>query len=71
MSSQVHAAAENMFRKYQQISASFTNCDEVYFQKRIISKSGACVLKKNSATIVFLYRDINQFETLKMSSPWK
>ena len=71
VSSQVHALAEKMFRKYQQISANFSNCDEVYFQKRIISKTGECALKKNSATIVFLYCDINQFKTLKMSSPWK
>ena len=53
------------------ISANFSNCDEVYFQKRIISKSGECALKKNSATTVFLYCNINQFKTLKMSNPWK
>ena len=51
------------------ISANFSNCDGVYFQKRIISKTGECALKKNSATIVFLYCDINQFKTLKMLSP--
>ena len=43
MSSQVHALAEKMFRKYQQISANFSNCDEVYFQKRIIFKTGECI----------------------------
>ena len=53
------------------ISANFSNCDGVYFQKRIISTAGECALKKNSATIVFLYCDINQFKTLKMPSPWK
>ena len=37
------------------ISANFSSCDEVYFQKRIISKTGECALKKNSATTVFLY----------------
>ena len=60
--------------KFQQILAKLLKlqfCDEVYFQKRIISKTGECALKKNSATIVFLYCDINQFKTLKMSSPWK
>ena len=70
MSSQVHALAEKMFRKYQQISTNFSNCDEVHFQKMNISKTGECVLKKNSATIVFLYWDINQFKTLKISSPF-
>ena len=53
----------------QQISANFSNCDEVYFQKRIISKSGECALKKNSSTIVFPYCDINQLKTFKMSGP--
>ena len=51
------------------------NCCEtrmgVYQQKRIISNTGECDLKKNSASIVFLYCDINQFKTLKVSSPWK
>ena len=40
-----HALAEKMFEKYQRISANFSNCDEVYFQKRIIIKSGECALK--------------------------
>ena len=52
------------------ISANFSNCDGVYFQKRIISKTGKCALKKNSATTVFLYCDINQFKTLEISSPF-
>ena len=67
MSSKVHEvfSAKAVAPK---ISANFSNCDEVYFQKRIISKSGECALKKNSATIVFLYCDINQFKTLKMPS---
>ena len=52
------------------MSANFSNCNEVYFQKRIISKTGECVLKKNSAEIVFLYCDIKQFKTLKISSPF-
>ena len=43
------------------ISANFSNCDGVYFQKKIISTTGACALKKNSATFVFIYCDINQF----------
>ena len=43
------------------ISANFSSCDGVYFQKRIISTTGECALKKNSATFVFLYCDINQF----------
>ena len=47
MSSKVHALAEKMFRKYQQISTNLSNCDGVYFQKRIISKTDECVLKKN------------------------
>ena len=42
-------------------SASFSNCDGVYFQKSIISTTGECDLKKNSVTFVFLYCDINQF----------
>ena len=63
-----YALAEKMFRKYQQISANFGNCDGVYFHKRIISKTGECVLKKNSTTTVFLYCGINQFKTLKISS---
>ena len=49
--------------KFQQLR------DKVYFQKRIISKRGECAFKKNSATIVFIYCDINQFKTLKMPSP--
>ena len=43
--------------KFQQILAKLLKlqfCDEVYFQKRIISKTGECALKKNSATTVFL-----------------
>ena len=67
MSSQVHALAEKMSRKYQQILVAAMN--DVYFQKRIISKSGECAFKKNSVAIVFLYCDINQFKTLKMYSP--
>ena len=47
MSSRVHALAEKMFRKNQQISANFSSFEEVYLQKRIISKTGECVLKKN------------------------
>ena len=43
---------------------------ESYFQKRIISKTSEFVLKKNSATIVFLYCDVNQSKTLKISSPF-
>ena len=43
------------------ISANFSNCDGVYFQKMIISTTGECALKKNSATFVFLRCDINQF----------
>ena len=50
-------------------ACSCFNIDEVYFQKRIIFKSGECALKKNSAIIFFLYCDINQFKTLKMPSP--
>ena len=71
MRSQTHALAETMFRKYKQVSANFSNYDGVYFQKSIISKTGECVLKKkNSATIVFLHCDINQFKTLKASNPF-
>ena len=70
VSSQVHALAEKVFRKYQQISANFSNCNGVYFQKNIISRTGECVLKKNFPSIVFLYCDINQFKTLKISSPF-
>ena len=40
------------------ISANFGN----YFQKRFISTTGECALKKNSAAIAFLYCDINQFK---------
>ena len=43
------------------ISANFSNCNGVYFQKRFISATGECALKKNSATFVFLYSNINQF----------
>ena len=43
------------------ISANLSNCDEVYFKKRIISTTGEWALKKNSTTFVFLYCDINQF----------
>ena len=49
----MHALAEKMFRKYQEISGNFSNCDGVYFQRRFISKTGECLLKKNSATTVF------------------
>ena len=55
---------------FSKISANFSNCDGVYFQKRIISETGECLLKKNSATIFFLHCDINQFKTLKISSPF-
>ena len=57
----VHALGGKLFQKFQQISAFFSNCDRVYFQKSIISTSGECDLKKNSATFVFLYCNINQF----------
>ena len=63
-----YALAEKMFRKYQQISENLGNCNGVYFHKRIISKTGECVLKKNSTTTVFLYCGINQFKTLNISS---
>ena len=46
------------------ISANFRNIQK--FSKRIISTTGECALKKNSASFVFLYCDINQF-----NSPWK
>ena len=62
-----HALAEKMFEKYQRISANFSNCDEVYFQKRIIIKSGECTLKNNPALTVFLYCGINQFKTMSSS----
>ena len=45
------------------ISANFSNCDGVYFQKRITSTTGECALKKNSATIVILYCWIIQRRT--------
>ena len=45
------------------ISANFGNCDGVYFQKRITSITRECALKKNSATIVFLYCWIIQRRT--------
>ena len=53
------------------ISANFSNCDGVCFQKRIISTTGECALKKNSATNFFVYYDISQFKNLKLSRPWK
>ena len=58
--------AEIMFRKYQQISANFSNCDGVYFQKRIISKTGECVLKKRTLQQLFCY-----IATLISSKLWK
>ena len=45
---------------------NFSNCDGVCFEKRIISTTGECALKKNSATIV-TYCDIKKFKTLKIS----
>ena len=66
MSSYVHALAERLFRKFQQISATATR---VYFKKKIISTTGEYAMKKNSAAIVFLCCDINQFKSLKISSP--
>ena len=48
-------------KSVSKISANFSNCDGVYYQKRIISTTGECALKKSSATLVFLYCDINQF----------
>ena len=65
------------------ILANFGNFDGGYFQKRIISTTSECALKKNSPVIVFLYCDINRFKqgtlliklrwfkTLKIFSPWK
>ena len=55
----MHAFAEKLLRKFQQISA--TAMESVFFHKRFISATGECALKKNSATFVFLYYDINQF----------
>ena len=43
------------------IPANFSNCDGAYFQKRFISTAGEWALKKNSATFVCLFFDINQF----------
>ena len=43
------------------ISANFSNCDVVYFQKMIISTTGERALKKNSTIFVFLHCGINQF----------
>ena len=58
----MHALAEKLFRKFQQISEtameSFFNF--FFFQKRFISTTGECALKKNSAIFVFLYCDINK-----------
>ena len=59
---------ESCFENFNKFTKN--KCDGVYFQKRFISTSGKCTLKKNSAT-AFLYRDINHFLTLKISSPWK
>ena len=42
-------------------SSNFSNCDGVYFQKRITSATGESALKENSITFVFLYCDVNQF----------
>ena len=67
MSSDAYALAKKLFRKFQQISANFSNCNGVYLQKRIISTTGECALKKNSTTIASLYYDLNQFKTLKIS----
>ena len=58
--------AEIMFWKYQQISANFSNCGGVYFQKRIISKTGGCVLKKRTLQQLFSY-----IATLISSKLWK
>ena len=60
----MHALVEKMFRKYQQILATAM---DFISRKRTISKTGEFVLKKNSATTVFLYCDINQFKALKVS----
>ena len=70
MSSQVHALADKMFQKYQQTSVNFSNCNGVYFQKQVISKTGECVFKKNPAAIAFLYWDIDLFKTFKIFSPF-
>ena len=51
-------SCKKLFRKFQQISANLSNCDGVYFEKRIISTTSECALKKTSATIVFLYCDM-------------
>ena len=48
------------------VSANFSNCDGVYFQKRIISKTGECVLKKRTLTQLFFY-----IATLISSKLWK
>ena len=55
MSSQVHSFAQIMCRKYQQISANFSNCNGVYFQKNIIPKTGECVLKKRTLPQLLFY----------------
>ena len=67
----MHSLAGKPFRKYQQISANFSDCDGVYFQKRIISTTGECALKKKPATIVLTYSGINQVKALNISSKWK
>ena len=66
------ARAFSSRKAVSKISTNFGNCDEVYFQKKIISTTNECALKKNSAVIVFLYCDINQLKqgTLLLKLPW-
>ena len=65
---EVTAGACSCRKDVSNISANFSKCDGVCFHKRIISKTGECVLEKNSATIVFLYCYI---ATVISSKLWK
>ena len=59
---------KKLFWNFQEL---FATSMESISKKRIIFKTDEFALKKNSAKIAFLCCDINQFKTLKVSTPWK
>ena len=61
--------AEKQIQKVQQIHKGY--CDGIYFQKRILSITDECALKKNSATVIFYIATLINLKTLQIFIPWK
>ena len=61
--------AEKQFQKVQQIHKGY--CDGIYFQKRIVSITDECDLKKNSATVIFYIATLINLKTSQIFIQWK